>query len=103
MPEAKLSADEVRKIASLAKLDPSDEQVESLRTELASMLELSSNLKDADLEGVEPMASPIEGANRLAEDIPGATFNVEQVEKLAPDAHDGSIRVPKVLGDDAGA
>ena len=98
MPD-KLSSDEVRKIASLAKLDPSDEQVESLRTELASMLELSSKLKDADLEGVEPMTSPVEGVNRLADDTPGETFSVDQVEKLAPDSQDGSIRVPKVLGE----
>lgn len=98
MPD-KLSSEEVRKIASLAKLDPSDEQVESLRTELASMLELYSKLKDADLEGIEPMASPVEGVNRLAEDVPGETFSAEQVEQLAPDSQDGSIRVPKVLGE----
>lgn len=95
-----LSADEVRTIAQMAKLSPSDNQIESLRTELASMMALSSKLKDADLSDVEPMTSPVESSNRLAEDEPGRTFSAEQVAKLAPDSKDGSIRVPKVLDQD---
>lgn len=95
-----LSADEVRIIASMAKLAPSDEQIESLRTELASMMALSSTLKDADVADVEPLSSPVEAFNRLADDEPGQTLTAEEVAKLAPDSKDGSIRVPKVLDND---
>jgi aspartyl-tRNA(Asn)/glutamyl-tRNA(Gln) amidotransferase subunit C len=95
-----LSADEVRTIASMAKLAPSDEQIESLRTELASMMALSSKLTDADLADVEPMTSPVVSSNRLDDDEPGQTLSAEQVAKLAPDSKDGSIRVPKVLDND---
>ncbi|PHQ78644.1 MAG: Asp-tRNA(Asn)/Glu-tRNA(Gln) amidotransferase GatCAB subunit C [Phycisphaera sp.] len=92
-----LTTDQVREIAALAKLNPDEAQIETLRTELAAMLELSSTLKDADLDGAQPMTSPVESFNRLADDEPGQTMTAEQVAKLAPDSKDGFIRVPKVL------
>jgi aspartyl-tRNA(Asn)/glutamyl-tRNA(Gln) amidotransferase subunit C len=84
----------------MAKLAPSDDQIESLRTELASMMTLSSKLTDADLADVEPLTSPVVSSNRLDDDEPGQTLSAEQVAKLAPDSKDGSIRVPKVLDND---
>lgn len=94
-----LTRDEVLKIADLANLCPTDEEIERLRHDLAAMLEMASKLKDADLEGVEPMTSPVETVNRLAEDTPGQTFTQDDVTRLAPDTQDGCIRVPKVLGE----
>ena len=59
-PADKLTEAEVRTIARLAKLSPSDGEVESLRTELSDMLAMAAALTDADLEDVDPMTSPIE-------------------------------------------
>jgi len=98
-----LTTDQVRQIAALAKLSPDEAQTESLRTELAAMLDLSSKLKDADLGDTPPMTSPIESFNRLADDQPGEpgrTMTAEQVTKLAPDSKNGFIRVPKILDND---
>ena len=92
-----LTTEQVREIAALAKLSPNDQEVESLRTDLAAMLDLSSKLKDTDLEDTPPMTSPAESCNHLAPDEPGKTMSEEQVAKLAPDSSDGFIRVPKVL------
>lgn len=100
----KLSADEVRKIAHLARLAPSDEQVESLRTELSDLLAMAASLASADLDDVEPMTSAVEAINRLANDEPGSTLTQADIERLAPETDpDGSIRVPRVLGDSGGA
>ncbi|MCA9272512.1 MAG: Asp-tRNA(Asn)/Glu-tRNA(Gln) amidotransferase subunit GatC [Phycisphaerales bacterium] len=100
----KLSEAEVRTIAHLARLAPSDAEVESLRTELSDMLAMAATLADADLEGADPMTSPVEAINRLRDDEPTPTLTPGEVEHLAPDtAADGSIRVPRVLGDSAGA
>lgn len=100
----KLTEAEVRAIAHLARLAPSDTEVESLRTELSDMLAMAASLADADLEGAEPMTSPVEAVNRLRDDEPTQTLTPGQVERLAPDTdHDGSIRVPRVLGDSGGA
>ncbi len=103
-PADKLTEAEVRTIARLANLSPSDGEVESLRTELSDMLAMAAALTDADLEDVDPMTSPVEAINRLREDEPGETLTPGQVERLAPETDaDGSIRVPRVLGDNGGA
>jgi len=103
-PADKLTEAEVRTIAHLARLSPSDGEVESLRTELSDMLAMAAALTDADLEDVDPMTSPVEATNRLREDEPGESLTPGQVERLAPETDaDGSIRVPRVLGDNAGA
>ena len=100
----RLTEAEVRTIAKLARLSPSDAEVESLRTELSDMLAMAATLADADLEGVDPMTSPVEAINRLREDEPTETLTPSEVERLAPETDaDGSIRVPRVLGDSAGA
>ncbi len=100
----KLTEAEVRTIAQLARLAPSDQQIGSLRTELSGMLAMAASLTQADLDDIEPMTSAVEAINRLRGDEPGDTLAPGEIERLAPDtAPDGSIRVPRVLGDSAGA
>lgn len=99
-----LSESEVRAIAKLARLAPTDAQIHSLRTELGDMLAMAAALTHADLQGVDPMTSPVESTNRLREDTPGPTLTPDQVTRLAPDTHpDHSLRVPPILSDASGA
>lgn len=99
-----LSEAEVRRLAHLARLAPARAEIESLRTDLANLLAMAHALTEADLEGAEPMTTPVEAVNRLREDEPGETLPASAIERLAPETHDdGSIRVPPVLGDGGGA
>jgi aspartyl-tRNA(Asn)/glutamyl-tRNA(Gln) amidotransferase subunit C len=99
-----LSLEEVRKVAHLARLALSDEQLERYRHQLGDVLGYMNRLRQLDLSGVEPMTSPIESANRLAEDVPGPTLSNEQLMAMAPQgaAEAPFIAVPKVIGGGGG-
>lgn len=92
-----LSADEVRKLAELCRLAPSDTQVESLRHDLSAVLGHAACLAQAPLEGVEPMARPVDETNRLDDDEPGDTLDRSAIERMAPDFDGVYFRVPKVI------
>jgi aspartyl-tRNA(Asn)/glutamyl-tRNA(Gln) amidotransferase subunit C len=95
-----LPAEQVRKVAMLARLSLTDAQVEQYRHQLGDVLRYMQRLSSLDLAGVEPMAGPLEITNRLAEDEPGPTLSNEQLMAIAP-AHAAEppfVEVPKVIG-----
>jgi aspartyl-tRNA(Asn)/glutamyl-tRNA(Gln) amidotransferase subunit C len=102
-PSQALSADAVRKVARLSRLALTDQQVEAYRGQLSAVLVYMERLKGLDLSGVEPMSHPIDATNRLDEDVPGPTLPTSALMAMAPDALPPFIKVPKVLGEGAGA
>lgn len=120
---AELTAAQVRHVAKLARLDPSDAEVETDRVRLAAVLGYIDRMRALDLEGVEPLMHVGEHTNRLADDEPGDSLSPETVRQLAPSTfidtqqadNDSSdpdsgepiehiyIKVPKVLGEGGGA
>lgn len=102
-----LSAEYVRKVARLARLEVTDAEVEKHRASLTAVLGYMERLKGLDLSGVEPMAhvgwAEGERENRLREDEPGPALSASEVMRLAPEATPPYIKVPKVLGEGGGA
>ena len=98
MPD-RLSLDEVRHVAKLARLRLTDEQLEKYQTQLSAVLDHIAKLSELDVEGVEPMSHPSDLVNRLDDDNVGESLAVEKVLALAPDTKDGYLAVPKVLAD----
>jgi aspartyl-tRNA(Asn)/glutamyl-tRNA(Gln) amidotransferase subunit C len=100
-----LSLAQVRKVAQLARLSLSDEQIERYRHQLGSVLSYMERLRGLDLSAVEPMSSPIEIVNRLADDEAGPTLSNEQLMAMAPHGAAAApfIAVPKVIGGGEGA
>lgn len=94
-----LSADEVRKIAKLCRLELNNEQADACRGEISAVLNYAQRLSELDLENVEPMAHVGDATNRLDADEPSPSLPVETVMKLAPQTMEPYISVPKVLGD----
>lgn len=105
MTQQPLRPDQVRKVAQLARLALSDEQVELYRHQLGGVLAYMNRLSSLDLSGVEPMASPLDLTNRLADDQPGPTLTTDQLMAIAPRdaAAPPFIAVPKVIGEAGGA
>ncbi len=102
MPD-ELSIEDVRKVAKLARLAVSDADAERYRAELAAVLGYVERLGEVDVAGVEPMAHVADSINVLRDDEPRIAYDPAVVEKLAPDAEGGFIRVPRVLGEGGGA
>ncbi|MCC6322640.1 MAG: Asp-tRNA(Asn)/Glu-tRNA(Gln) amidotransferase subunit GatC [Phycisphaerales bacterium] len=100
MANEPLSLAETRKVATLSRLALTDAQLEEHRHHLGAILNHVRQLQALDLAGVEPMTSPVQSVNRLAEDVPGPTLSNEQLMAMAPHgaAEPPFIRVPKVIG-----
>lgn len=110
MDSPALSSEDVRKVAALARLSPTEEQVERYRADLAAVLGYIERLRGLDLAGVEPLAHVGEEVNRLDVDEPGPVLPEGVLQKIAPQTWTGGtglqtgvfIRVPKVLGEGGG-
>ena len=96
-----LSRDEVRRAARLARLRPSDAEIERSRAQLASILEHVARLNELDVTGVEPLTHPGGGVNRFDADDPQPPMPLEALSMNAPAMEGRSLAVPKVLGEEA--
>ncbi|MBX3358652.1 MAG: Asp-tRNA(Asn)/Glu-tRNA(Gln) amidotransferase subunit GatC [Phycisphaeraceae bacterium] len=102
-PAEPLSIEQVRKIASLARLALSPAQAEEFRSTLSAVLAYAERLGALDLSGVEPMASPLDATSRPQADDPEPPLSGELAMRLSPESFGGFIKVPKVLGEGGGA
>lgn len=93
-----ISEQDVREIASLARLRLSDEEVLHYQHDLNRILDYMAQLNALGTEGVEPMLHVIEQGNVLREDVQQARISHEDALKNAPDADQDYFRVPKVIG-----
>lgn len=96
-----LSDDDVRKLARLARLRVSDQEVASLRPQLDAILGFVDQLSELDTEDVEPMTTALDVDNRWRDDQRHSGLSTEQALRTAPQ-HDGQyFLVPPVLGSGA--
>ncbi len=92
-----ISSDEVRKVAHLARLDVSGEQLDAYASELSTILTLVTELERADTANVPPLAHPIEASQRLRADEVAESDQRRRFQAIAPAVQDGLYRVPKVI------
>lgn len=97
-----LTSEQVRKVATLARLELSDEMVDRLRGQLGAVLGYMERLKELDLSKAEPLASPVDEKNRLRPDEPGETLSNETLMTMAPETMPPFLKVPKVVGSSEG-
>ena len=93
-----LSDDDVREVAQLARLALSDEEVATCRQELDQVLAYMERLAAVDVSGVQPAPYPFDTVLPLRADEVRPGLTNEQLVENAPDADDGQLVVPKVIG-----
>ncbi len=94
-----LSRDDVEKVALLARLQLSPEELETMTPQLARILDFIEQLGQLDTEGVEPLAHAIERVNVFADDEPAPSLPRDEVLAAAPKRDEECYRVPAVLGE----
>jgi len=92
-----LSPEEVRKIARLARLSVSDDEVAAYAGELTSILELVDRMERVDTTGVAPMAHPQHATQRLRPDAVTEPDRRERYQRIAPAVERGLYLVPRVV------
>lgn len=99
-----LNEQDVARIARLARIALTPEQLGPARQELNGILHLIERLQAVDTQGVEPLAHPLSAHEditlRLRDDAVTETASEARRDELmanAPDAADGLFLVPKVI------
>lgn len=88
---------EVMKIARLARLSIQPEAVEHYAHDLSGILDLVEHMNQADVQGVEPMAHPLDMQQRLRADVVTESNQRELLQRHAPAVENGLFLVPKVI------
>jgi len=89
-----ISREQVLHVASLARLDLSDDEVARLTAELAAILDAVSKVSELDLAEVPPTSHPLALVNAWAEDVPRDSLALDDVFANAPAREGDSFRVP---------
>lgn len=92
-----LTADDVTKIAYLARLGIEQQDVGAYAQDLSGMLALMTQMSELDTTGVEPMAHPMDQSQRLRADVVTEQNSREWFQSIAPACEDGLYLVPKVI------
>lgn len=96
----RISAADVAKVARLARLDVTTEELERMTVQLDGMLEHFADIDALDLATVEPMTQPYPLVNVLRPDVVQPCLDRDEVLSAAPSAEDGRFRVPPIIGMD---
>ncbi len=89
--------DTVRRIARLARIAVSDEELPHLRGELNAILSFVEQLNEVDVSGVEPMTSVTPMTMKKRRDVVTDGGYPELIVKNAPATEDNFFLVPKVV------
>ncbi len=92
-----LNSDDVRRIAHLARLEVSAEEVERTRDQLNNILAFVEQLQAVDTAGVTPMAHAVDVVQRLRQDAVTESDRRQDFQAVAPEAEAGLYLVPKVI------
>ena len=95
-----LSHDEVRRIAELAKLDLTDDEIALYAGQLSNILQYFESLKAIDTSHIAPTASVLPLKNVFRPDVAGVPLKPEEVIRNAPDSLGDQFFVSAVLGDE---
>lgn len=94
-----MSIDEqtARRVAHLARIEVEDAALPALATELSAILGFMEQLREVDVDGVEPMTSVTPMQAPLREDVVNDGGDAGRVLRNAPAPRDGFFTVPKVV------
>ena len=88
---------EVSKVAQLAKLKITEEEIGDIESRITEILLLIDQMQSVDTDSVVPMSHPLDGKQILRSDTVSEENNRDELQKLAPKVENGLFLVPKVI------
>jgi aspartyl-tRNA(Asn)/glutamyl-tRNA(Gln) amidotransferase subunit C len=92
-----LDLEQVRRIAHLARIEITDAEADRTLAQLADIFAMIERMRAVDTTGIEPMAHPLGGSQRLRDDVVTETDRRHDNLQSAPEQHDGLFLVPRVI------
>ena len=89
----KITHDEIRHVARLARIEIPEDQFDKLAQDLESIVDMVAQLQQVDLSGLEVNLS--EQCNVFREDVPTPSMSREAVLQNAPAREAGCVLVPR--------
>jgi aspartyl-tRNA(Asn)/glutamyl-tRNA(Gln) amidotransferase subunit C len=96
---APISADDVRHVAGLARLELSEDEVTRFTGQLASILGHAADVAALDVHSLAPTAHPFGLTNVLRSDEVRASLDRDEVLAQAPKVADHRFSVPQIVGE----
>ncbi len=93
----RLTQDEVRHVAELAKLRLTEDEVEQFTEQLSAILDYAQRLQEVDTSSVPPTPYVLPLTNVMAADEPVPGLSNAEALANAPDSDDGFFRVRAVF------
>ncbi len=94
------SVDEVARLAGLARIALTPQEVERLAGELAVIADAVAKVSEVATPDVPATSHPIPLTNVWREDVVVPTLNRDEVLASAPAAQEGKFLVPQILGEE---
>tara|TARA_B100000700_G_scaffold213435_1_gene234745 strand:- start:767 stop:1060 length:294 start_codon:yes stop_codon:yes gene_type:complete len=95
----KISFEDVRKVAKLARLDLPKDEIITYANQMEEILGYIEQLERVDTTEVAPTTRAVEVINVLREDLVEGTDIRDELLNLAPDREGDFFKVPKILSD----
>lgn len=92
-----LSLDDVKRIAKLARIAVTDDELAASQNQLNRILTLIDEMRAVDTTGIEPMSHAQDVQLRLRNDAVTAANRREAFQAVAPAVENGLYLVPKVI------
>lgn len=96
-----LTADDVARLAALARIDLDAEQLARLAPQLDIILDSMADLAGVAQADVPPMSHALPLTNVFRDDVATGSLSPDEVLANAPSIEDGMFRVPRILGESA--
>ena len=96
-----ISRDDVAKLAKLARLALTDDELDAFAGQLDSILGYVGAIQAVDVTGVTPTGNTLRDVNVTRPDDVRPGLTQQQALAGAPSADDGRFAVPQILGEEA--
>jgi len=92
-----LSLADVEKVARLARLAMTDQELQTAQAQLSNIFGLIAEMQAVDTKGIAPMSHAQDVAQRLRDDVVTETNQREAFQAIAPQVEHGLYLVPQVI------
>jgi aspartyl-tRNA(Asn)/glutamyl-tRNA(Gln) amidotransferase subunit C len=92
-----LGPDDVKQIAHLARLQIDEQNIEGYASSLSNILDMVEQMNEVDTTDVQPMAHPMDVAQRLRADEVLEENQRDAFQAIAPKTENGLYLVPRVI------
>ncbi len=93
----KLSIDDIKKVAKLARIEFSEDELQQFTTQLDSIIGYIEKMNELDTGAISPTSHVVDVKNVMREDEVRESLPREESIKNAPLAEEGFFKVPKII------